>query len=277
MDAKPRTPAGSSDRQSSRHRAALDAREVALTLFNRLKSALDAARRPHRTHRHRRYLALPIHEDTRDSRFLEAALLKVGIALMMIYMLVRVDASANGERDLSSFAAGQPDTSLWSASRAEVFRASVSTPPEALAGALSIRSLGLAVPIYADTREVHLNRGVGLIAATAKPGASGNVGIAGHRDGYFRALKDIESGDTIEVITAERAYVYRVRRVAVVERDDAALLRSTDTPMVTLVTCYPFYFVGHAPQRFVVQGELVSSHTREAFVTNRGTDRRRRL
>lgn len=106
--------------------------------------------------------------------------------------------------------------------------------------------------------------------------------VAGRIAGFRRALKDIapkdiESGDTIELVTQAPSYVHRVLRVAIVERDDASALRHTKTPTVTLVTCYPFYFVGPAPLRFVVQGELVSSYVRTAFMSNRGIDRRRRL
>lgn len=276
MDAKSRARARPNDAQSSRRRAADGSYRIALTMAGRIKEALDTARTSHRSSRRRRYLALPIHDDPRGSARVEAALLKIGLALMIVYMLLRVDASANGQRDLSSLEVRPPDTSLWSPGRIAGFRASTSSP-EALVGALFIRSLDLSAPVYADTNEVHLNRGVGLIAATAKPGTLGNVGVAGHRDGYFRALKDIKSGDTIELVTQARSYVYRVLRVAIVERDDASALRHTKTPTVTLVTCYPFYFVGPAPLRFVVQGELVSSHARTASVSNRGIDRRRRL
>lgn len=267
MDAKSRARSGSCEEPSSRRRRAAGPYRLARAVAGRIKDAFDAASDRSRSRR-RRYLALPVHDDPRTSRLLEAALLKIGLALMIVYLLVRFDASASGDRDLSSLVARDPDTSLWSPGRIAGFRASTSAP-EALVGALFIRSLDLAAPIYADTSEVHLNRGVGLIAATAKLGALGNIGLAGHRDGYFRALKDIESGDTIELVTQARSYMYRVLRVSIVERDDASALRHTDTPTVTLVTCYPFYFVGPAPQRFVVQGELVSSQPRAASVSNR--------
>lgn len=189
----------------------------------------------------------------------ESASFRIGVTLIALYALMRVDAFASGGRDLAFFHDAHPDTALWSSSRIASYRASAAAAPEALAGALTIPSLGLAAPIYDDTSELHLNRGLGLIARTAAPGSSGNVGIAGHRDGHFRALKDIEIGAMMEVLTHDHAYRYRVTRVAIVDPEDASLLRRTAEPAVTLVTCYPFYFSGHAPQRFVVRGVLVKS------------------
>lgn len=196
----------------------------------------------------------------------ELTLLKIGLVLVSLYMLLRVDAIANGSRDLSWFDEQATDTSLWSDSRRRLYSSTSAPPPDALVGALVISSLDLAAPIYIDTRELHLNRGVGLVAAMAAPGDSGNAGIAGHRDGHFRALKDIKKGDGIEIRTRDRDLLYRVSSVAVVERHDTSLLRNTHSPTLTLVTCYPFYFVGHAPQRFIVRSELVSSHDRSVPV-----------
>ena len=199
----------------------------------------------------------------------ELTVLKIGLVLVSLYMLVRVDAIAGGSRDLSWFVDRPADTSLWSASRVHRYNSAATPPPDALAGALIIRSLDLAAPIYVDTRKVHLNRGVGLVAAMATPGEPGNVGIAGHRDGHFRVLKDIKSGDAIEILTRDRVLRYRVLSTSIVERDDPSLLRATQSPTLTLVTCYPFYFVGRAPQRFIVRSELVSSDRRSASMQAR--------
>jgi len=131
-----------------------------------------------------------------------------------------------------------------------------------LSGVLEIPSLGLSTPLYSDSSEINLNRGAGLIAGMAGPGEGGNLGVAAHRDGIFRALENIQVGAVIEVRTASIHYVYRVASIAIVDRTDAALLRRTGEPSITLVTCYPFRFVGPAPRRFVVRGLLDS--TREA-------------
>jgi sortase A len=269
MYANARARSGSCDDRVDGRRLPLLISRFAAHVGRRIKRTFDAIRRSHPNTR-RRYLSLPAHDDS-GARFLETALLRTGLVLVAVYLLIRVDADANAERDLSAFAIAEPDTSLWSPGRIAQYRDTASSS-DALVGALFIRSLNLSAPIYDDTSQTHLNRGVGLIAATAKPGDAGNVGVAGHRDGYFRVLENIERGDTIELVTREHSYSYRVLRVAIVERDDASALRPTPTPTVTLVTCYPFYFVGPAPQRFVVQAELVSRQPRPAFASNRGID-----
>jgi LPXTG-site transpeptidase (sortase) family protein len=168
------------------------------------------------------------------------------------------DFEGNGHNAPFEDTAGT-DTTLWSSSRLALYRSSPRPAPEELVGALVIRGLDLKAPLYVDTSELHLNRGVGLIAKMAVPGETGNLGIAGHRDGFFRSLKDIRLGETIEVLTRDRAWRYRVFSIEVVERSDASLLQRSEQPTVTLVTCHPFYFVGRAPGRFVVRGALLSS------------------
>jgi len=98
-----------------------------------------------------------------------------------------------------------------------------------------------------------LDRGVGHIEGTATPGAEGNSGIAGHRDGFFRGLKDIAAGDVIELDTLHGRESYRVERTWIVDPEDVSVLDPTTTRALTLVTCYPFYFVGSAPRRFIVR------------------------
>jgi len=126
---------------------------------------------------------------------------------------------------------------------------------------LEIPSLKLTVPIFVGTSELQLNRGVGWIEGTAMPGDEGNVGLAGHRDGYFRGLKDLKVGDTIEVESIGRTLRYRVTQLKIVEPTDVSVLDPTDEPSVTLVTCYPFYYVGNAPQRYIVRGTLDRSRS----------------
>jgi sortase A len=116
----------------------------------------------------------------------------------------------------------------------------------------------LEVPVLAGTDDRTLDRAVGYIEDTAKPGTEGNTGIAGHRDGFFRGLKDIATGDTIELDTLDAKAQYRVERTWIVNPDDVSVLDPTPTGALTLVTCYPFYFVGSAPQRFIVRAVLVN-------------------
>ena len=122
---------------------------------------------------------------------------------------------------------------------------------------LRIPDLGLEVPVYATSSDLHLNRGAGLIEGMGLPDKGGNLGIAGHRDGFFRVLKDVAPGQKIEIETKNRLHVFRVVSTEVVDPTDLRPLADTADPTITLVTCYPFYFLGHAPQRFIVRGTYV--------------------
>lgn len=118
---------------------------------------------------------------------------------------------------------------------------------------LSIARVGLQVPVFADTSERNLNRGAGWVEGTAAPDEDGNIAIAAHRDGYFRVLKDVALGDVLVLESIARERNYRVTEISIVDPDDTSSLFATDAAVVTLVTCYPFYFVGHAPQRYIVR------------------------
>ena len=121
-----------------------------------------------------------------------------------------------------------------------------------LLGRIEIPRLGMAVAILQGTTSRTLRLGVGHIAGTALPGESGNIGIAGHRDTYFRGLKEIRASDEIQIQTASGLSRYEVDWVKIVAPDDIAVLAPSAGSDLTLVTCYPFYFIGAAPQRFVV-------------------------
>ncbi len=123
-------------------------------------------------------------------------------------------------------------------------------------GILRIRKIHLEVPVLSGTDEITLNRGVGRIAGTTVPGEIGNIGIAGHRDGFFRNLKDLNRGDEIELETASASTTYVVERILVTGPDNTSVLQPSRESMLTLVTCYPFHFIGPAPRRFVVQAIL---------------------
>jgi sortase A len=118
---------------------------------------------------------------------------------------------------------------------------------------LRLASVGLEVPVYADISELNLSRGAGWIGGTAAPNTGGNMAIAAHRDRHFRPLKDIQVGDTLELESLEGHGKFRVTRIDIVDPHDVTVLDDTPVPTVTLVTCYPFYFIGNAPQRYIVQ------------------------
>jgi sortase A len=120
-------------------------------------------------------------------------------------------------------------------------------------GRLDIPRLGVSVAVLQGTNSRILRLGVGHIDGTALPGEPGNSGIAGHRDTFFRELKDVQKNDEIELQTANGRFRYQVDWAKVVAPDDRTVLTSSTESALTLVTCYPFYFVGPSPKRFVVR------------------------
>jgi sortase A len=120
-------------------------------------------------------------------------------------------------------------------------------------GRLDIPRLGLSVAVLQGTGRRMLRLGTGHIEGTPLPGEAGNSGIAGHRDTFFRGLKDIRKNDEIQFQTAAGLSRYEVDWVKVVAPDDLSVLAPSTESALTLVTCYPFYFVGPAPKRFVVR------------------------
>jgi sortase A len=121
---------------------------------------------------------------------------------------------------------------------------------------LSIPRLGGDWFVFEGTGENDLRLGPGHMPGTALPGMPGNCVIAGHRDLHFRLLKDIRKGDEIVVDTFRGEYRYRVTGLSIVKPTDTAALQPTIGPVMNLVTCYPFYYIGPAPKRFVVQAVL---------------------
>jgi sortase A len=119
-------------------------------------------------------------------------------------------------------------------------------------GRIGIPRLGMAIAILEGTSAQALRLGVGHIEGTALPGEQGNSGIAGHRDTFFRALKDIRIDDEIQIQTATGLSRYRVDWMRIVAPEDTGILSPANMPSITLVTCYPFHLVGSAPERFVV-------------------------
>ena len=136
-------------------------------------------------------------------------------------------------------------------------------PPQAAAkegdvlGRIEIPRLGLTVAILEGTAPQTLKLGVGHIEGTAFPGASGNIGIAGHRDTYFRALQGIRDKDEIQIQTANGLSRYEVDSLQIVAPSDVGVLAPTAESSITLVTCYPFHFIGSAPERFIVRARRI--------------------
>ena len=156
--------------------------------------------------------------------------------------------------------AQSPDTSDWSPGRIEAWRQVTSASPFDPIALLDIPSLDLEVPVYPGADEAQLDLGVGHIRGTTPIGANGNIGLSSHRDGFFRKLRNIEIGDRVRLQDLDGIFhEYEVHEMSIVEPEDVHVLYPQGDDRVTLVTCYPFYFVGHAPQRFIVGARRVSS------------------
>jgi len=119
-------------------------------------------------------------------------------------------------------------------------------------GQIEIARLGVSVLVVQGESEPILQRAVGHLARTALPGEEGNVALAGHRDTYFRPLKDVVAGDRITLKTPRRDFSYVVESTSVVKPTDVYVLEPTGGRTLTLITCFPFYYVGAAPDRFIV-------------------------
>lgn len=171
----------------------------------------------------------------------------------------RIDVARFVSRQEVASRAGTPDQSLWSPERIVAWRKAVGEPAATPLAVLRIPRIRLEVAVLPGTDDRTLDRAVGHIDDTALPGADGNSGIAGHRDGFFRGLKDIAEGDVIELETTEAKEIYRVERMWVVDPEDVSVLDPTPTRALTLVTCFPFYYVGSAPRRFIVRAVLTRS------------------
>ncbi|WP_439136017.1 class D sortase [Pseudomaricurvus sp.] len=150
-----------------------------------------------------------------------------------------------------------PDKSLWSESRKKKYAQAQSEDlPLAV---LSIERLNLQVPVFSGTDRLTLNRGAGIVDGTAYPGEKGNMVVSAHRDGFFRPLKDIAVGDRITLQTLEGKQIYVVTEMFITDPLDISVLDPTDTETLTMITCYPFYFVGYAPERLIIRAQPKSS------------------
>ena len=124
-------------------------------------------------------------------------------------------------------------------------------------GQIEIARIGVSAMIMEGINNRTLRRAVGHIPGTPLPGQQGNIGIAGHRDTFFRALRNVRTDDEITLTTVDDTYHYRVEFARVVEPSDTQVLDDSSGDTLTLVTCYPFYFVGPAPKRFIVRSQRI--------------------
>jgi sortase A len=217
-------------------------------------------------------------KDSKIGRVVERTLLVLGLLLLGMFVLAHVYQFVIVRVEMAKFEAKRQSTetpradssrgpvvdhwqtrsigtALWSIQRVKTYEATLRKPVEPLA-ILRVSRLNLEAPVLEGADEFTLDRGVGLIRNTSLPGQGGNIGIAGHRDSFFRSLKDIKTGDTIDLVTIAGTDVYVVNRIRITDPTDVSVLRPREKPSLTLVTCYPFYFVGPAPSRYIVEASL---------------------
>jgi sortase A len=195
-----------------------------------------------------------------------------GLIGLVAWGWFQLRSTATTRHDLEQFAASRavaaqgglpidysPDRLLWSPTRINAWRKAIAEPGSTPLAVLRIPKFRLEAAVLPGTNDRTLDRGLGHIDYTAQPGTDGNSGIAGHRDSFFRALKDIAQDDLIELETQQMTDVYRVERTWIVAPEDVSVLDPTPVRALTLVTCYPFYYVGSAPKRFIVRAVRVGS------------------
>lgn len=190
----------------------------------------------------------------------DRALVAFGLACLLVYATVTVQtavyqrkAKAEIDEMISARGLGGPVSPLGR-------MPGVATPlvPGELIGRVDVPRLKLSAAVAEGDDSATLDNAVGHLPDTPLPWhRRGNVAFAAHRDGLFRGLKDIRVGDEVRVVTARGEFSYRVLKTHIVNPADVWVLASTPRPSVTLITCYPFSFIGNAPKRFVVQAEMV--------------------
>lgn len=215
---------------------------------------------------------------TSAARRAERLVLAIGLILLVLWALGRLYQSAASSAAIARFQAqvagvppqnlspavdlavgSQVDFGLWSTNRITGYTESLTLKGDLPLAVLRIPAVRLQAPVFDGTDDLTLNRGVGRIQGTARVGQPGNLGIAGHRDGFFRALKDIRVDDVILLDLGGRIEQYVVKNTKIVNPEDTYVLAPTKTRTLTLVTCFPFYFVGSAPQRYIVTASLKNS------------------
>jgi sortase A len=213
--------------------------------------------------------------DFTRTRRIEIALIGIGLTLLSVwggawiyrtvssraaikrFEMDRAHASAVSSAPVIDLTSGlRVDFALWSPKRTQEYMDSLAKKTDRPLAVLRIPNIHLEVPVYNDTDDLTLNRGVGRILGTAQVGEGGNLGIAGHRDGFFRGLKDLVPDDEIDLDRIGQSDTYVVEKIEIVNPEDVSVLNPTRVPSLTLVTCFPFYYVGSAPQRYIVHASM---------------------
>lgn len=190
-------------------------------------------------------------------RWLGRALIVFGLACLIFYSVATVH-TWRYQREAKSQVEKMVSIERPAAARAEMPDVSKRLKPGDVIGRVDIPRLKLSAAVAEGDDDRTLGKAVGHLPDTPLPWQRrGNVALAAHRDGLFRKLEKIRLNDDVRVITPRGEYHYRVKKTHIVDPDDVWVIAPTATPTITLITCYPFSFVGNAPHRFIVQAELV--------------------
>jgi sortase A len=195
--------------------------------------------------------------DNRAIVWLERVLFAVGITCLSVFGLVTAGAAVYQREQAAAFDERRAIESL-PAAPAQVWPA-VAPADDSLIGMLDIPRLALSTPIVAGDDRATLEIAAGHLPDTPRPWELGNSAIAAHRDGLFRPLEDIRIGDQVIVRTIRGDLEYRVRDTKIVLPDDLSVLAPTENHTLTLITCYPFGYIGNAPKRFIVHADRIAA------------------
>lgn len=198
-------------------------------------------------------MCLPTNPSMKSKNLVSLSLIALGTVLLGWWILnyVRMEETVASTREWLQQTTAMPGAaSVWLNPDASI-NLSDSEP----LGMLSIKSIDLEVPVLAGYDDKTLARAAGWIKGTVLPGSRGNAGIAAHRDTLFRPLRNVKLGDEVVYYSPSGSYTYRVVWTKIVNPSDVYVLDSTTTPSLTLVSCYPFNYIGSAPYRFIVRAE----------------------
>jgi sortase A len=195
--------------------------------------------------------------DNRALVSLERMLFVVGITCLCVFGLVTAGAAIYQRERAAAFDKQRAIGSL-PAAPAQV-QPAVAQADDSLIGMLDIPRLELTTPIVEGDDRATLEIAAGHLPDTPRPWELGNSAIAAHRDGLFRPLEDIRVGDQVIVRTMRGDFEYRVRDTKIVQPDDLSVLAPTEHHTLTLITCYPFAYIGNAPKRFIVHADRVTA------------------
>jgi len=204
--------------------------------------------------------------------WLERALVAMAVACLgwvsVVFAQTRLELR-RARAAAGAYASGPtPGTATAEPGEAPVAPASINRPPErtanaktgapeTLTGVFEIPRLGLSAALAEGDDDATLRTAIGHLPDTSLPWRGGNTAVAGHRDSLFRALRDIRIGDTIRLRTPRGTFDYAVRTTLIVKPEDVWVVEPTSTDELTLVTCYPFTFIGHAPHRYIVKADRI--------------------